>query len=68
MTATRTPAPAGHIHRPHRRRCALCQDTGIVKTYEPKFVGHASNGEAVFNPRVLVLVQRFCECRKGRAA
>ena len=68
MTATRTPAPAGHIHRPHRIRCVRCQDTGIVKTYEPKFIGRASNGEAVYNPRVLVLAQRFCDCRKERTA
>ena len=54
-------------HRPHRLRCRLCGDTGIVRTYEPKLIGHASNGSKVVNPQSPVLQQRFCDCRKGGA-
>ena len=65
MTATRTPAPAGHIHRPHRIRCVICGDTGVIERMEPRYIGHGANGEKVYSAVHTVLARYVCTCRQG---
>ena len=69
MTAiTPTPAapdPARHTHRPHRIRCVLCGDTGVIRTLEPALIGHASDGTKVYSASRLVLAGHVCDCRQG---
>ena len=56
---------AHYVHRPHRLRCALCGDTGVIRTLEPALIGHASDGARVYSASRLVLIGRACDCRQG---
>lgn len=65
MAIPNVQTPAHVTHRPHRIRCRLCDDTGVIRTYEPALIGRASDGGKVYSAHRLVLAQHACECRQG---
>lgn len=63
MTTTATKTTT-YTHRPHRVRCQLCGDTGVVTEEDRAPIGRASNGELVYSSRPKVY-RYACICRAG---